>query len=127
MFELEPSSCPEKSRHIATSDTEQLREVRNAAQPHEHQRGIITLKAWKEEIKWYFDSNHLKDLNRFDGESMEFEWKIFPGFTTFGLLEQIQEFMTERQCDPEQFEGKIIFMSMINGIVWGGKRKCQGM
>ena len=40
-------------------------------------------------IKWYFESNHLKDLNRIDGESMEFEWKICPGFTTFG-------------CDPEQ-------------------------
>ena len=30
----------------------------------------------------------MKDLNRIDGESLEFEWKIFPGFTTFGLLEQ---------------------------------------
>ena len=50
---------------------------------------------------------------------MEFEWKIFPGFTTFGfgVLEQIQEFITERQCDPEQFEGRIIFMSMFKGIV----------
>ena len=47
---------------------------------------------------------------------MEFEWKIFPGFTTFGLLEQIQEFMKEQKCDPEQFEGKIIFMSMFNDV-----------
>ena len=59
---------------------------------------------------------------------MEFEWKIFQGFTTFGLLEQIQEFMKERQCDPEQFESKIIFMSMFKGIVWGEKenaKKCK--
>ena len=43
---------------------------------------------------------------------------MFPGFTTFGLLEQNQEFMKERQCDPEQFEGRIIFMSMFNDIIW---------
>ena len=36
-------------------------------------------EAWKEKIKWYFEKNHLKDLNRIDGESMEFEWKIFQG------------------------------------------------
>ena len=52
-------------------------------------------EAWKEKIKWYFESNHLKDLSRIDGEPMEFERKIFPGCTTFGLLEQIQEFMKE--------------------------------
>ena len=50
---------------------------------------------------------------------MEFEWKIFPGFTTLGILEEIQKFMTELQCEPEQFKGRIIFMSMYNDIVCG--------
>ena len=27
----------------------------------------------KEKIKFYFENNHLKDLDRIDGESMEFE------------------------------------------------------
>ena len=58
---------------------------------------------------------------------MEFEWKIFLGFTTFGLLEQIQKFMKDRQCEPEQFDGRIIFMSMFNDIVWGETRKCREM
>ena len=58
---------------------------------------------------------------RIDGESMEFEWKIFQGFSTFGLLKQIQEFMKEEQCDPEQFTGSIIFMSMFNDITWREK------
>ena len=61
-------------------------------------------EAGKEKIRWYFDSNHLKDLKLIDGEPMEFEWKNFPGCTTFGLLEQIQEFMKEQQCEPEQFQ-----------------------
>ena len=46
-----------------------------------------------------------------------------PGFTTFCFLEQIQEFMKEQECDPEQFKGRIIFMSMFNEIVWGEKGK----
>ena len=78
-------------------------------------------EVWKEKIKWYFENNHLKDLNRTDGESMEFEWQLLPGFTTFGLLEQIQEFMKEQKCHPEQFKGRIIFMSMYNDIAWGEK------
>ena len=49
---------------------------------------------------------------------MEFEW-IFPGFTTLGILGEIQKYMTELQCEPEQFKGRIIFMSMYNDIVWG--------
>ena len=44
-----------------------------------------TNEAWKEKIDWYFESDRLKDVNRTDGESMEFDWKVFPGFVTFGL------------------------------------------
>ena len=51
--------------------------------------------------------------------------EICPGFTTFGLLEQIQEFMKERQCDPEHFEGRIIFMSLFNVIIWGEKENAE--
>ena len=70
----------------------------------------------------------MKDLNRIDGKPMEFEWKIFPGFTTLGILEDIQKFMKDLQCEPEQFNDRIIFMSMYNDIVWGEKgntEKCE--
>ena len=50
---------------------------------------------------------------------MAFEWKIFPGFTTLGILDEIQKFMTELQCETVQFKDRIIFMSMFNDIVWG--------
>ena len=62
--------------------------------------------------------NYLKDLNRIDGEPVEFEWKKFPGFTTLGILEEIQKIMTELRCEPEQSKGRIILMSMYNDIVW---------
>ena len=35
-------------------------------------------EVWKEKLKWHFESDHLKDLSRIDGEPMEFEWKNFP-------------------------------------------------
>ena len=52
---------------------------------------------------------------------MEFEWKIFPGFTAVGILNNILQMMGELRCDPENFTGKIIFMSMFNDIVWDAK------
>ena len=42
----------------------------------------------------------------------------FPGFSTLGILEEIQKMMTELQCEPDQFKGRIIFVSMYNDIVW---------
>ena len=35
---------------------------------------------------------------------MEFEWKIFPGFTTAAILEEILKKMGESQCDPADFK-----------------------
>ena len=49
------------------------------------------VESWKSKIKRYLENRYLKDLNRIDGEPMEFEWKIFPGFTALGLLEKIQK------------------------------------
>ena len=48
---------------------------------------------------------------------MEFEWNMFPGFTTLQLVQEVQKFMN-KMSDPEQFQGRIIFMSMFNDIVW---------
>ena len=86
------------------------------------------VEAWKNKIKWYFENRHLKDLNRIDGEPMEFEWKIFTRFTTLGILEEIQKYMTELQCESEQFKDRIIYMSMYNDIVWrerGNTEMCE--
>ena len=48
---------------------------------------------------------------------MEFEWNIFPGFTTLQLVDKVQEFIN-KMGDPAQFQGRIIFMSMLNDIIW---------
>ena len=52
---------------------------------------------------------------------MEFEWKIFAGFNTAGIVNEILKMMGELQCDPAYFKGRIIFMSMFNDIVWDAK------
>ena len=36
------------------------------------------VEAWKDRIKWFWETRYLKDLDRIDGEQMEFEWKISP-------------------------------------------------
>ena len=35
-----------------------------------------------------------------------------------GILNQIQQMMGVLQCEPENFTGRVIFMSMFNDIVW---------
>ena len=65
------------------------------------------------------------ESNRWRADGVRVE--KFPGFTTLGILEEIQKFMTELQCELEQFKGRIIFLSMYNDIFWrerGKTRKC---
>ena len=57
----------------------------------------------KSKIEWYSENNHFKDMNRVDGRPTEFEWTIFPGITTLGLLEKIQSPMRDPLCEPENF------------------------
>ena len=52
---------------------------------------------------------------------MEFEWNIFPGFTSLQLCNKVQEFMSKMSESPQQFKGRIIFMSMFNDISWGSE------
>ena len=51
--------------------------------------GDNPVDSWKKQVQWYSDNNYFSELNRIDGTPMEFEWKIFPGFTTAAILEEI--------------------------------------
>ena len=44
-------------------------------------------------LMWFKSSPEFKALDRIDGEPMEFDWNIFPGFTTLELCNNVQEFM----------------------------------
>ena len=52
---------------------------------------------------------------------MEFEWNIFQGFTTLQLVREVPEFLSKMSIQPEDFTGRIIFMSMFNDISWRSK------
>ena len=85
------------------------------------------VKARESRIKWFLETRYLKDLDRIDEEPMEFEWTNFPGFTTLGILDEVQNMMTQSKCEPEQFKGRITFMSMYNDIGRGKTRKERQM
>ena len=75
---------------------------------------MILLRPGRENFQSYSENHHFKNMNRIDGMPTEFEWKLFPGITTLGLLEKIQSLMTDSQCEPGNFED--IFMSMYNDV-----------
>ena len=72
----------------------------------------------EEKLTWFKSSSQYRTLDTIDGEPMEFEWNIFPGFTTLQLCNKVHEFMSKMSGSPEHFEGQIIFMSMFNDISW---------
>ena len=78
-------------------------------------------------LSWFKDSPQYRTLDAIDGDPMEFEWNIFPGFTTLQLVQEVQKFMN-KMGEPEQFKGRIIFMSMFNDILWrfeDNERECN--
>ena len=67
-------------------------------------------------------------LDTIDGWSIEFEWNISPGFTTLQLSHKVQELLLRLGETPDNFTGRIIFMSMFNNISWGSrdnKKECE--
>ena len=84
------------------------------------------MKKWKSQIKAFQQSNEYAELSGIDGQPIEFEWNIFPGFTSIEFLRKIQEDLEVRRINPEQFEGKILFISMFNDIDWTKEWICIG-
>ena len=66
---------------------------------------------WEDKLTWFQSSPEYRALDTIDGEPMEFEWNMFPGFTTLQLSHKVQEFMSKMSEEPENFTGRIIFMS----------------
>ena len=60
-------------------------------------------------------------MDRIDGEQMEFEWSIFPGFTTLQLSQEVKELLLTFNETPENVTGRITFMWMFNDISCGSK------
>ena len=73
---------------------------------------------WEDRLSCFKSSPEYRTLDTIDGEPMEFEWNIFPGFTTLQLCTKVQELLSRLSVQSENFTGRIIFMSMFNDISW---------
>ena len=76
---------------------------------------------WEDKLMWFKSSSEYRALDTIDGEPMEFEWNIFPGFTTLQLCHKVEELLLRSRETSQNFTGRIIFMSMFNDISWGSQ------
>ena len=84
-------------------------------------------ESWKNRIEWITTSQSYRDYDVISGEPTDFEWNIFPGFHTLQLYGKVTDLLSRLGETPENFQGKILFMSMFNDISCGTKdneREC---
>ena len=84
-------------------------------------------EAWKNRVAGVKSWKSYRDYDAINGESTEFEWNIFPGFTTLQLCDKIKDLLSDLGQTPETFTGRILFMSMFNDISCerrGNKEQC---
>ena len=82
-------------------------------------------EAWKQRIGWNITDKSYRDFDGINGEPTEFEWNIFPGFTTLQLCGKVTDLLSRLQETPETFTGRILFMSMFNDISCGTKDNAE--
>ena len=82
-------------------------------------------QAWKDRVAGVRAEMSYSDFDDIKGESAEFEWNIFPGFTTLQLSDRISNLLSSLGQSPEAFTGRILFMSMFNDISCEGKDNKQ--
>ena len=72
-------------------------------------------EAWKNRIAGVMSEKSYRDFDGINGEPTEFEWNIFPGFTTLQLCGIINDLLSDLGETSKTFTG-ILFMSMFNDI-----------
>ena len=84
-------------------------------------------KACKNRAAGVKDEKSYRDYDAINGEPTEFEWNIFPGFTTLQLCGKINDLLSDLGKTPETFTRRILFMSMFSDISCdrkGNKDEC---
>ena len=71
-------------------------------------------EAWKNRVAGIRSVKSYRDYDDITGESTEFEWNIFPGFTTLQLVDKTNDLLSNLGQTPATFTGRILFMSMLN-------------
>ena len=84
-------------------------------------------KAWKNRIARVKAEKINRDYDGINGEPTEFEWNIFPGFTTLQLCGKVNDLLSDLGQTPGTFTGRILFISMFHDISCdrkGNKDEC---
>ena len=64
-------------------------------------------EAWKNRVAGVRSEKSYRDYDNITGESTEFEWNIFPEFTTLQLCDKINDILSDLGQTPETFTGRI--------------------
>ena len=51
---------------------------------------LLSNDAWEDRLGWFKNSPEYRNLDRIDGEPMDFEWNIFPGFKKLQLNDEVK-------------------------------------
>ena len=76
---------------------------------------------WEQRLGWIKSSQNYRNFDGIDGEPTTFEWNIFPGFNTLQLSDEVKSLLYRLGDTPENFTGRILFMSMFNDTSCGTK------
>ena len=68
--------------------------------------------AWEQRLELFKSSPECRTLVRIDGDPMEFEWNIFPGFTTLQSGKKFKSCRGDHNETSKNFAGRIIFMGI---------------
>ena len=77
--------------------------------------------AWEQRLGCFKSSPEYRNFDRIDGEPMDFEWKILPGFNMLQLSDEVKSLLLNLGETPENFTERITFMSMFNNISCGSR------
>ena len=80
-------------------------------------------EVWKNRVAGIRSEKTYSDYDAINGESNEFEWNIFPGFTTLQLCDKISDRLSNLGRTPATFTGRILLMSTFNDISCDRKRQ----
>ena len=80
-------------------------------------------EAWEQRLGSIKSSQSYRNFDRIDGEPTDFDWNIFPGFNTLQLSDKVKSLLYRLGETPENFPGRILFMSMFNDISCGTEDK----
>ena len=103
-----PSSIFNAAKVYVFSDS-----VLSLGRVHQH---LKSNEAWKDRIGRIITDQSYRDNDGTSGEPTEFEWNIFPGFTTLQFYGKVTDLLSRLGETPETFTGRILFISMFNDI-----------